>query len=74
MPFLVAGVVHNETLLLQTLADVSVHRLKPVPQLRVLIGVIIKRVDGGPHVVAGCAVGESLNKSLYVFVSDGRGG
>lgn len=64
IPLLVRGILHDEALLLQALADVCVHILEPLAQLRILISIPVDLVYGFEEVVKGGVVGEAFDQSL----------
>lgn len=72
VPFLVGSVLHDVSLLLKTLPNVSVHLLEPVLELWVLVSIAIDGVDGVEEVVERSAICEALNQRLercqYMFV------
>lgn len=66
VPLVVAAVLEDEALLLESLANEVVDALEPVAELWVLVGVLVNLVDGLNEVIEGGVVGETLEKCLDV--------
>ncbi len=66
VPLVGGRVLHDEALLLQTLADEVVELAEPVLQLPVVVGITVDGVDGVHDVVEGGVVGESLDQGLEI--------